>query len=78
MAYDISYALDILKQCENLEFVGFSCHIGSQILDVSMFENAFEILTNLILETQQKGFVFKTVDFGGGFGIQYQIGRAHV
>ena len=69
---DISYALDILKKCENLEFVGFSCHIGSQILDVSMFENAFEILTNLILEIQQKGFVFKTVDFGGGFGIQYR------
>ncbi len=69
---DIPHALDILKTLSNLEFVGFSCHIGSQILDVSLFENAFEILTNLILETQKKGFTFKTVDFGGGFGIQYK------
>ena len=69
---DIPLSLDILQTCENLEFVGFSCHIGSQILDVSMFENAFEILTNLIIETQERGFEFKTVDFGGGFGIQYK------
>ena len=68
---DIPHALDIIKDLSHLEFVGFSCHIGSQILDASMFENAFEILTNLILETQKQGFKFKTVDFGGGFGIQY-------
>ena len=41
-------------------------------MDVSLFENAFEILTNLILETQKKGFTFKTVDFGGGIGVQYR------
>lgn len=69
---DIPHALNVLKTLLNLEFVGFSCHIGSQILDVSLFENAFEILTNLILETQKKGFTFKTVDFGGGIGIQYK------
>ena len=69
---DIPNALDVIKTCENLEFVGFSCHIGSQILDVALFEQAFEILTNLILETQKQGFTFKTVDFGGGIGIQYR------
>ena len=51
--------------------MGFSCHIGSQILDVSLFEDAFEILTNLIKETEGRGFEFKTVDFGGGIGIDY-------
>ena len=69
---DIPHALDVIKTLPRLDFVGFSCHIGSQILDVSMFENAFEILTDLILETKKQGFSFKTVDFGGGFGIQYR------
>lgn len=69
---NIPHALDVIKTCKNLEFVGFSCHIGSQILEVSLFEQAFEILTDLILETQKQGFIFKTVDFGGGIGIQYR------
>lgn len=69
---DVSYALEILKKCKNLNFYGFSCHIGSQILDVSYFENAFEILTDLIKQTEGYGFEFKTLDFGGGIGIQYR------
>ncbi len=68
---DIPATLEILKTCNNLIFNGFSCHIGSQILDVSLFENAFDILTDLIKETEAKGFDFKTIDFGGGIGIQY-------
>jgi diaminopimelate decarboxylase len=68
---DIASTLDCLTQCGNLVFSGFSCHIGSQILDASLFENAFEILTNLIQETERKGFVFQTIDFGGGIGVQY-------
>jgi diaminopimelate decarboxylase len=69
---DISSTLTILKTCKNLHFNGFSCHIGSQILDVSLFENAFDILTGLIQETEAKGFKFKTLDFGGGIGIHYK------
>jgi len=69
---DISSTLTILKTCKNLNFNGFSCHIGSQILDASFFENAFSILTDLIKETETKGFEFKTIDFGGGIGIQYK------
>jgi diaminopimelate decarboxylase len=69
---DISSTLAILKTCKNLNFNGFSCHIGSQILDVSLFENAFDILTDLIKETENKGFEFKTIDFGGGVGIHYK------
>lgn len=68
---DIPLALEKLKQCKNLEFYGFSCHVGSQILDVSIYKNAFEVLTNLIIETEKQGFEFKTIDFGGGVGIQY-------
>ncbi len=68
---DIPQTLDVLRQCQNLTFNGFSCHIGSQILDASLFENAFEILTKLIQEIEDKGFVFQTIDFGGGIGVQY-------
>ncbi len=68
---DIPHTLDILKNCKNLSFNGFACHIGSQILDASLFDVAFTILTDLIQKTESKGFEFKTVDFGGGIGVQY-------
>lgn len=71
---DIHNVLKKLVECKNLKFMGFSCHIGSQILDVSLFENAFEILTNLIIEAESEGCVFETVDFGGGIGIDYNGG----
>jgi diaminopimelate decarboxylase len=71
----IPATLSKLKQCTQLKFMGFSCHIGSQILDVSLFEDAFEILTNLVLETEKEGFEFTTLDFGGGIGIDYSSGE---
>lgn len=73
---DIPHTLQKLTQCKRLHFNGFSCHIGSQILDVSLFENAFEILSDLICETERKGFEFQTIDFGGGIGIQYHTSDA--
>lgn len=61
----------ILKENPRLRFKGFSVHIGSQLTDLSACSEAYDTLLPLIREWQGKGFVFETLDAGGGLGIFY-------
>ena len=70
--------LEALPQCEELlkansylRFQGFSVHIGSQLTDLSACSEAYDKLLPLIREWQSKGFVFESLDAGGGLGIFY-------
>ena len=51
-----------------IHFNGFSVHIGSQILDISVFEKLFIFMQKLY---QKYNNTFSTIDFGGGIGIKY-------
>ena len=51
-----------------IHFNGFSVHIGSQILDIAVFEKLFVFMQKLY---QKYNNNFSTIDFGGGIGIQY-------
>lgn len=51
-----------------IHFNGFSVHIGSQILDISVFEKLFSFMKKLY---QKYNNNFSTIDFGGGIGIKY-------
>jgi diaminopimelate decarboxylase len=72
-------ATDALKECEmilkeNLEalnFLGFSLHIGSQILELHPFEEALKKLTRVIKDWQSRGWDFENLDAGGGLGVIY-------
>lgn len=57
---------------ENINLAGIHCHIGSQIFDLEPYEDAVEIMLELIRNTKENfGYLIKEVDFGGGFGIYY-------
>ena len=57
---------------ENINLAGIHCHIGSQIFDLEPYEDAVEIMFELIRKTKENfGYLIKEVDFGGGFGIYY-------
>jgi diaminopimelate decarboxylase len=59
----------------NIELSGLHCHIGSQIFDLQPFEDAAEIMLNLIKEVyDETGFLIRELDLGGGFGIYYNEG----
>lgn len=73
---DISVAKKIIEKATKdndvkgfLNFNGLSAHIGSQILDISCFEELFKFFKDVYKEYKD---VFKTIDFGGGVGIQYK------
>jgi diaminopimelate decarboxylase len=57
---------------ENINLAGIHCHIGSQIFDLEPYEDAVEIMLELVRNTKENlGYLIKEVDFGGGFGIYY-------
>ena len=57
---------------KNLKLEGYHCHIGSQIFEKQSFVIAVEKCMRFAAEMKEKlGFVTKTLNLGGGFGIWY-------
>ena len=57
---------------DNINLAGIHCHIGSQIFDLEPYEDAVEIMLELVRKTKENlDYLIKEVDFGGGFGIYY-------
>jgi len=56
----------------NISIKGIHCHIGSQILDISVFEEATEKIMRLVERLHELGITLEFVDLGGGLGIAYQ------
>ncbi len=63
-----------IKESKNLNFIGISCHVGSQILDLNIFKQIFEYMKNISKEFLREGINIKHLDLGGGLGVQYKIG----
>jgi diaminopimelate decarboxylase len=56
----------------NLELVGLSTHIGSQITDTAPFNEAAEKVKAIVSGLRSAGVALKYLDLGGGLGIPYQ------
>lgn len=55
-----------------IELVGLHCHIGSQIFELKPYEDAAEIMMNLIKDIyRETNYLITELDLGGGFGIYY-------
>lgn len=51
--------------------VGVDMHIGSQITDMTPFDNAFALLAELVRDLKAAGHDIRHADVGGGLGIPY-------
>lgn len=58
-----------------LQWVGVSCHIGSQMLDVSPIAEAAEKLVAFVDRLRGIGVNIEELDIGGGLGVRYQPGE---
>jgi diaminopimelate decarboxylase len=54
-----------------LKVTGIDCHIGSQITEISPYEDAVSRVLDLVDALQAKGIHMEHLDFGGGLGINY-------
>ena len=59
------------KGLANLDLVGLSTHIGSQITDVAPFAEAGEKVAAIVKRLRTAAIALKYLDLGGGLGIPY-------
>ncbi len=55
-----------------LKVAGVDMHIGSQIIDLDPFGNAFALLADFVRTLRSDGHSISHVDLGGGLGIPYR------
>jgi diaminopimelate decarboxylase len=68
-------ARDVLRRAADMagiEVVGIDCHIGSQLTRTAPFTDAIARLTELVLDLDRDGIKLRTLDVGGGLGIDYE------
>ncbi len=71
---DINEAIDeylFASNLKNIEIIGVSCHIGSQLLDIEPFKESINRLVLLLDKLKDAGIYIKYLDIGGGLGIRY-------
>ena len=62
---------DALHNLKNIRFTGVHFHIGSQITDMTAFQNLCIRFNEIQDDLEAKGFSNSVVNFGGGLGIDY-------
>lgn len=75
---DMRRAREIYKSAAGnrwLEAHGVSVHIGSQIRSADPFGAAMERVAKLVRQLGREGMVLKSIDAGGGLGIDYHGGE---
>lgn len=60
------------KYAKHLSLKGVSLHIGSQLTDLSNFDEALKRAVPVYKELQAVGFALERFDIGGGLGIDYE------
>jgi diaminopimelate decarboxylase len=67
-------AMDLAKECfknDNLNLVGITCHIGSQIMELKGFQDAAKQALELLVELDKLNINLDFIDMGGGLGVNY-------
>ncbi|MBK8456648.1 MAG: diaminopimelate decarboxylase [Phyllobacteriaceae bacterium] len=56
-----------------MRVAGVDMHIGSQITELQPFDEAFRLLTELVIALRADGHAIEHVDLGGGLGVPYRF-----
>ena len=68
---ELANLVSSIKHTSNLSLKGISCHIGSQIYNMDIFEKIFYVMKNAAYKILQEGISIQYLDLGGGIGVQY-------
>lgn len=64
-------AFEMAKEMSHVNALGLSMHIGSQVSDVVVFEDAFKKFAGIVGDIRAAGHEVARLDIGGGFPIVY-------
>jgi len=62
----------LAKTLPNVQVIGVSCHIGSQLTEVDPFVEAVQRIKELVQKLRAEGMTIRYLDMGGGLGITYK------
>lgn len=65
------------QKMDSVEYIGLHFHIGSQILDLSVYVALCERINQLQDELEANGIQTKNINVGGGLGIDYDMPDTH-
>ena len=68
---EIENIVNLVSNSSNLNLIGISCHIGSQISNINAYKNTFIEMKKATDKFLASGINIKHVDLGGGFHVQY-------
>lgn len=69
--WEFEEILSILKESKNLNLIGLHFHIGSQIVDLSVFKSLCIRINEIQDWFQDHQIIVDHINVGGGFGINY-------
>ena len=61
-----------------LRFATVSCHIGSQVFDISVFRDTLQQMIALASRLRDAGIGIRTINLGGGLGVGYEAEQPSV
>ena len=61
-----------IKTYNNINIKGISCHVGSQLKDLKIFENIFSTMKKIADVLTELNINIEHVDLGGGFKVNYE------
>ncbi|WP_342332558.1 diaminopimelate decarboxylase [Pedobacter sp. FW305-3-2-15-E-R2A2] len=70
-SWDLPACAEMLKKSPNLEFIGIHFHIGSQITNMDVYKNLCVRVNEFAGWFEERGFIVKVLNVGGGLGIDY-------
>ncbi|PYF72949.1 diaminopimelate decarboxylase [Pedobacter nutrimenti] len=70
-SWDLPACAETLKSCSQLEFIGVHFHIGSQITNLDVYKNLCVRVNEFASWFEERGFLVKVLNVGGGLGIDY-------
>ena len=68
---NLDQIIKIVKSLNNINLKGISCHIGSQIHEISIFEKVFLKMRDVANFFLSQNIKLDHLDLGGGFGVDY-------
>lgn len=74
---DMIPAIREAQKMDSVEYIGLHFHIGSQILDLSVYVALCERINQLQDKLEANGIQTKNINVGGGLGIDYDMPDTH-
>lgn len=68
---EVDKAIESLNKLPNIKIVGLHFHIGSQILNLDVFNNLCSKVNNIANWFEKQGITLEHLNVGGGLGIDY-------